>query len=121
MQTLFEALTSPSSPYAVADSPISIILITPGPPLHSQMPEEKRPGRSVQRTGEFRDEVIRLYHEWKALEQKQTVEEGRWGWKIALVDFWGEMVKDAGGLGEELAPYYLGVPPFGLGSRIHHP
>lgn len=107
MQKFFEALTSSSSPYAVADSPVSIILITPGPPLHSQMPGDRRAGRSVDRTGQFRDEVIRLYHEWKAVESKQKVDEGGWGWKIALVDFWGLVEEDAGGLGEELAPYYL--------------
>jgi len=107
MKTMFDALTSPSSPYAVADSPVSIILITPGPPLHSQMPEDRRPGRSVARTGAFRDEVIRLFHEWKALEAQQTLVKGEWGWKVSLVDFWGELVKDAGGIGEELAPYYL--------------
>ena len=107
MQKFFEALTSSSSPYAVADSPVSIVLITPGPPLHSQMPEDRRAGRSVDRTGQFRAEVIRLYHEWKAVESEQKVYAGGWGWKIALVDFWGLVEEDAGGLGEELAPYYL--------------
>jgi hypothetical protein len=51
--------------------------------------------------------VIRLYHQWKALESRQKIKEGEWGWKVALVDFWGVLVDDAGGVGEELAPYYL--------------
>lgn len=107
MNHILDSLTSPSSPYAVADTPVSIVLITPGPCLHSQMEEFKRPHRSLKRTGDFREEVIRLGQEWKAKEKEQQVEEGKFGWKISTLDFWGALADEAGGVGEELAPYFL--------------
>lgn len=110
LTSFFNALTSPGSPYAVADTPVSIILITPGPPYLPQMAPATQATRSVGRTKQFRDEVVRLYHEWKALEAKQHIKEGEWGWKIALVDFWELLTSAAGGEADGLVPFYLWVP-----------
>jgi hypothetical protein len=109
MRTIINAFTSPTSPYAVSDTPVSIVLITPGPPLHSQMAEDRRATRSAERTRQFRDEVIRLFGEYKEEEGKQEVEEGGYGWKIALLDFWNllETEATADGSGAGLAPFYL--------------
>lgn len=110
MRQILDALTSPSSPYAVSDTPVSIVLITPGPPYHPQMADDaRRSSRSVERTREFRDEVVRLHAEYKEKEAKQDPREGEWGWKIALVDFWGDIEAQAGGVGDGLVPFYLYV------------
>lgn len=109
LTSFFNALTSTDSPYAVADTPVSIILITPGPPYHPQMAPATQATRSVDRTKQVRDETVRLYHEWKALEAKQELKEGEWGWKIALVDFWELLTSAAEGEPEGLVPFYLCV------------
>jgi len=101
MDKFLENLTSPSSPYAVASTPVSIILITPGPMLFSLMGGGKPTFRSMERTKEFVDAVLSIGQRWKGIEGRQNTS----GWKIATVNLWDAMVRDAGGMGEELAPY----------------
>ena len=106
MKTIIDAFTSVDSPYAVSETPVSIVLITPGPPYLPQMELDRQPGRSLDRTREFRDTVNELYTHYKQLEKDQTGQSG-WGWKIALLDFWACLEAEAGGLSDELAPFYL--------------
>ncbi|CAD6568735.1 MAG: hypothetical protein TREMPRED_004739 [Tremellales sp. Tagirdzhanova-0007] len=94
-----DCLTSPNSPYAVADTPISIILITPPPCLHSQMEVEKRPHRSLERTREFRDAVVQLGKQWDDRSNGKS-------WAVKTVDLWKAMVTEVGE-GEELAPFFF--------------
>ena len=79
------------------------------------MEAEKRPHRSLQRTREFRDGVLRLGEEWQSKEKGQgrgtRSEHGSgFGWKIATVDLWKALVQQAGGEGEELRPFFMYVP-----------
>ena len=69
------------------------------------MAERQRVSRSVERTREFRDQVLKIFADWQTLEKSQTVA-GGWGWKIALVDVWDELVKE-GGEDDGLAPFFL--------------
>lgn len=123
LRTILTNLTSPDSEYAVSETPVSIVLITPAPCLLSQMEETRRTSRSLERTREFRDAVLKIGEEWKDKELEQehagagietghtdgessregTREKNRW--KIETIDLWEAMVASAGGEGEELAPY----------------
>ncbi|ORY35767.1 hypothetical protein BCR39DRAFT_512031, partial [Naematelia encephala] len=104
------SLTSHDSPYAVADTPVSIILITPGPPLHSQMgysqmAEPKPHFRTIERTGQFRDAVLQIGNDWKLKEKEQNLDPRGRGWKVETIDLWAALEKAGGGLGEGLAPF----------------
>jgi hypothetical protein len=70
------------------------------------MNEWQRKCRTVERTGEFRQAVLDISEEWKRREMHRK---GQKGWKVGVVDFWDALVKDAGGIGEELEPYHLCV------------
>ncbi|WWC64488.1 uncharacterized protein I303_107098 [Kwoniella dejecticola CBS 10117] len=92
-------LTSPESPYAVSETPVHILLITPPPPYDPQIPEPAKWVRSTERTLEFVDVVKDLGREWKAKEQKD-------GFKIEVLDLWEAMEDRAGGLGDGLEPFF---------------
>jgi hypothetical protein len=108
LETLLDRLTSPSSPYAVAhgDHSLSIILITP-PPLCPTWDPGYGPDRPRVRTkdrqNEFRDAVLKIGDEYA---RKQSESPGA-RWKLAVIDLWGATVKDAGGDGTELSPYFV--------------
>nr|XP_019044062.1 hypothetical protein I302_07342 [Kwoniella bestiolae CBS 10118]OCF22992.1 hypothetical protein I302_07342 [Kwoniella bestiolae CBS 10118] len=97
-QYILDNLTSPDSPYAIADTPVHILLITPPPPYHPQVPLPAKWVRSTERTLEFVDIVRDLGREWKAKEN------GRWS--VEVLDLWEAMERKAGGLGDGLAPFF---------------
>ena len=68
------------------------------------MEADKRPHRSLDRTREFKDEVLRIGAEWK---QKERTTETKWSWQIETLDFWEALVQTGGGEGVELDPYFL--------------
>jgi lysophospholipase L1-like esterase len=99
----------PDSPYAIADTPVSIILMTPGPLLPSMYDpatdkaEWCLPGRMKL----FRDAVLAVGAEWKAKAKLRDAEldQGVMGWAVETLDVWGDLVAVAGGAGEELRPF----------------
>jgi hypothetical protein len=106
LHAILSDLTSPSSPYAIADTPLSIVLITPGPCLTSMFESYQVKWRTPESTREFRDAVLQVGAEWKAREKAQELNGAKQrGWSIETVDFWADLVKQAGGEGEELRPY----------------
>lgn len=106
LNQIIEALTSPTSPYAVADTPVSIILVTPGPCLPSMFEDYTVKWRTVENTRRYRDAVLDVGKEWKEKQkQREESERGGRGWAIETVDFWSDLVETAGGEGEELRPY----------------
>jgi hypothetical protein len=105
MNHFLRLLTSPTSPYAVADTPLSIVLITPTPPSYLKMDDFKRTIRTMDATREYKDAVLKIGEEWKT---KESDPENTTGWKIETLDFWGAMVDAAGGEVEEgIAPFYM--------------
>jgi hypothetical protein len=86
---------------------------------------EQRRSRTLERTSEFRDAVLRIGEEWKGREGDQAGTETGMGmatedttgdgsaersgvrkrWKIQTINLWEAMVDSAGGEGDELAPY----------------
>lgn len=107
MNTLLQWLTSPSSPYAVADTPVSIVLLTPGPPCFSQMGDGNPTFRSIERTRSFKDAVLRIGQEWmmKRDEAQKNLHKGAHTWKVATVDVWKAFEEAAGGIGDGLKPF----------------
>lgn len=107
-------LTSPSSPYAVADTPISIILITPAPIVPSLFGDVYDPAtawRVPEVHRQFHDAVVDVGREWKAKEQGEG---NKTGWKVETLDLWEALVMDAGGEDDEaLEKYYMCVDLFG--------
>ncbi|WVF72891.1 hypothetical protein IAT40_007709 [Kwoniella sp. CBS 6097] len=96
-------LTSPDSPYAVADTPVHIVLITPPPPYSPQVPLPAKWVRSQERSLQFAKAVRELGEEWKV---KEGSEKNQSGWRLEVLDLWAEMEKRAGGLGDGLAPFF---------------
>jgi hypothetical protein len=108
MRFFLEALTSPDSPYAIADTPVSIILITPGPCALTQLSHWKRGCISRERFNEFRQAVLDLAEEWKVKEVLDIKhKQGGLSWKLGVIDFWDTLITAAGGDGVELEPYHL--------------
>jgi hypothetical protein len=101
---ILSLLTSPASPYAVADTPLSIVLMTPCPPLVAQQPAEHQAFRSVESTRAFRDAVLEIGREWKV---KEAEPGNKIGWRIETLDLWNALAAAAGGEGDGLAPYYM--------------
>ena len=109
------SLTSPDSPYAVADTPVSIVLIACQPIVPRMIPAWNAPDAVrwlvPERQREFRDAALQVGKEWK---EKEHSEENKTGWKVEVLDFWSAMVQDA--QGEEdalLAKYFTYVTPGG--------
>ncbi|OCF38036.1 hypothetical protein I317_04819 [Kwoniella heveanensis CBS 569] len=96
-------LTSPTSPYAIADTPVHIILITPPPPYDPQVPLPAKWVRDQARSLRFAEAVRELGKEWKV---REGSEENQTGWRVEVLDLWAEMEKRAGGLGHGLAPFF---------------
>jgi len=113
------SLTSPSSPYAVTDTPVSIILITPPPIVRGMMEVGKRGDRTPERTREFRDAVLKLGSDWGESGKGRGI-----GWKVATVDLWGAIMRAAGAndegedRGEEEEE---GLRPFFMYVYVHFP
>lgn len=104
VQSILSALTSSDSPYAVADTPVSIVLITPGPCLPSMFPDPAKKEWCTQDSmRKYRDAVLEVGKEWKSKEAEQATARG---WSIETVDAWGSVVGQAGGQAEELRPYF---------------
>ncbi|RSH91344.1 hypothetical protein EHS25_009643 [Saitozyma podzolica] len=105
MNHFLRLLTSPTSPYTVADTPLSIVLITPTPPSYLTMDDFKRTIRTMDATREYKDAVLKIGEEWKA---NESGPENTTGWKIETLDFWEAMMDAAGEEVEEgLAPFYI--------------
>lgn len=103
LNSIMLSLTSPTSPYAIADTPLSIILITPGPCLPTMFENYKVKWRTLESTRRFKDAVLALGQIWKERSNEQT---GSRGWSIETVDFWKDLVDKAGGEEEELRPFF---------------
>jgi hypothetical protein len=102
MNHFLRLLTSPTSPYTVADTPLSIVLITPTPPSYLTMDDFKRTIRTMDATREYKDAVLKI---GKA---NESGPENTTGWKIETLDFWEAMMDAAGEEVEEgLAPFYM--------------
>ncbi|ORX35420.1 SGNH hydrolase-type esterase domain-containing protein [Kockovaella imperatae] len=102
LEIILDALTSPESPYAVASTPVSIILMTPGPCVVSDMPKENQKYRTAEKHREYRDAVIEVGEKYKALEEENNARLGdRYGWKIATADVWQELMSAAAGDNEQ--------------------
>lgn len=108
MNHFLTSLTSPSSPYSIASTPVSIILITPHPIILHMRPGFHEPGyvpeQDPTRQRAFRDAMLELGKERKVREGDE-----RWnksGWKVEVLNLWEVMLRDAGGEGEVLERYY---------------
>ena len=75
------------------------------------MPEMNQKFRTETRHKRYRDTVLNLGSKWKEKQKEadQQLREGEWSWKIATANVWNEIVKDAGGEGDELAPFFMSV------------
>lgn len=100
LEYILNSLTSESSPYGVAGTPgTNIVLITPAPILLSMTPPDRQiPGR-VRSAKAYRDAVLMVGEKFKAKEKADG------NWKLGVIDLWGAMIQAAGGEGEELRPY----------------
>jgi hypothetical protein len=65
----------------------------------SYPPEQRFKGRELDVTRSYKDALLQVGKEW---EQKGEGME----WKVRTVDFWSEVVRVAGGEGDELVPYF---------------
>jgi hypothetical protein len=99
MNFLLSQLTNKDSPFAVADTPVSIVLITPTCPVIGMISVGNRHTRSVESTSLFRQAVLDIGEEW-ARKDKPS------GWGLETLDFWSAMIEDAGGEGQPLEAYY---------------
>ncbi|WVF72892.1 hypothetical protein IAT40_007710 [Kwoniella sp. CBS 6097] len=102
MNHFLDSLTSPSSPYAVAQTPeaLNIVLITPTifNPLQWEVDlPEKEKSRTVEVMRTYKDAVLELGREWKKEERDQKT--GKEGWKIETIDLWDAVVSANGGRG----------------------
>jgi hypothetical protein len=98
LHAIMEALTSPTSSYAVADTEgLNIILITP-PAL---LPTMREPAwdRKTEVTKTYVDACLRIAEEWKAKQSGQR-------WRVASIDAWSAIIHAAGGDGQELRPFF---------------
>ena len=96
LDSFVDDLTSPTSKYPVVPN---IILITP-PPIYAPMMENDQSFREPATSIKYRDGVLELAQRWKMKEKKGSE------WKVGVIDLWDAMVKDSGGLGEELREYF---------------
>lgn len=86
LHSILEALTSPDSPYAVAETKgLNIVLITP-PTLCPDRLDDP-PKRSLEVTKKYVDEVVKVGKEWKAKEGGN--------WRIATINLWEAMYTKA--------------------------
>ncbi|WVQ84688.1 hypothetical protein IAT38_006843 [Cryptococcus sp. DSM 104549] len=99
---MLESLTSPTSPYATADTPggLNIALITPPPICIPQFSAERFNTRTLERAKEYADAVRELGDVWK---EKAKGEK----WKLEVLDLWEGIEKAAGGLGDGLADFFV--------------
>lgn len=105
LNAMLVALTSASSPYAAADTPLSIILITPGPCWPGMFePDTGRDEWCIPENMKmYRDAVLKVGAEWK---MKEEADPRSPKWMIETVDAWGDLVNAAGVEGEGLRPYF---------------
>jgi hypothetical protein len=114
MHQLLSDLTSFESPYAIADTPLSIILITPGPVFSDMF--EPGSGKAdhwcqAEPTKLFRNAVLKIGEEWKERETREKEAKGPLAKMCAIeaIDFWGDVVSAAGGERECLRPFLRSV------------
>ena len=102
------SLTSADSPYAVADTPVSIILIACQPIVPHMIPAYNKPDAvrwlHLENQRKFKDAALQVGMEWKAKEQS---EDNKTGWKVEVLDFWQVMVDDAEGEEDALLAKYF--------------
>jgi hypothetical protein len=98
LNTIITNLVSDTSEYPFVPN---LILITP-PPLYPGMMDD--PAFAAQRTVEgsnrYRQACLDVGREWQGKEGYGKE------WKLGVVDLWGAMVDDAGGMDEKLRPYF---------------
>lgn len=93
---ILSAMTSPDSPYAVAQTPVSIILITPGTCSPAMFPDpSKAEWCTPESMREYRDAVMEFAEGW---EEKRENEDGRWA--LEVVDLL-KVMQEANGDGLE--------------------
>lgn len=97
-----ESLTSASSPFAAAHSPLSIVMITPPAMYRPMLPPVLAEAREEETTKKYVDIVLELAAEWS----KKGKEEGK-GWRVEGIDLWSKILEDAGGQKEKkMAEYF---------------
>lgn len=123
MNHFLTSLTSPDSSYSIADTPISIVLITPHPIMLHMRANYGQPGWVKEQDPAnqrlYRDAVVNLGKEWK---EKERLE--RWnatGWRVETLDMWDVMRQAAGGLEdgmlERFYTYVFPLSPVPLAAR----
>ncbi|KAK8853298.1 hypothetical protein IAR55_004002 [Kwoniella newhampshirensis] len=99
-----ESLTNPSkSPYAISETPINIILITPPPIFLPQIPQERQSLRRIGHSSRYAQVVREVGEDWKSREESK---ENTTDWKIAVLDLWSAIEAKAGGSDDGLAPFF---------------
>lgn len=104
LEFFLESLTSSSSPYAAAHSPLSIVLITPAPMCESLLPPVLAEAREAEVTKQYVDVVNELAKEWRAKGEKEG---GKW--RVEGVDMWKAVLDDAAGDEEKMKGYFTSV------------
>lgn len=102
LDKMVDTLVNPTGGYAIANQDqVNVILITCPPWVASMMDEGLSVGRKdIKVTEGYRQAVLDAGKEWKDKSEK---------FKVETVDLFGAIEKAAGGLGDELRPYFTYV------------
>lgn len=99
-----ESLTSESSPYAAAQSPLSIVLVTPPAMCVEMLPPVLAEARDPEVTKQYVDVVLDLAKEWKGKGEKEG---GKW--RVEGIDMWASILKDVAGDEEKMKGHFTCV------------
>lgn len=101
LEFFLESLTSTSSPYAAAQSPLSIVLVTPAPMYGPLLPPVLAEARESDVTKQYVDVVNDLASEWR---EKGEKEDGKW--RVEGIDMWKAVLDDAKDDEEKMKGYF---------------
>jgi len=60
--------------------------------------------RTVERTRQYRDAILRVGRSWQ---EKEASSANKTGWKVAIADLWAALLDAAGSDNEALASFYV--------------